>query len=279
MKKYFCKNLIMSAEENEKFELTNICWICSKLIGVDEKIRDHCHISGKHRGAAHWNCNINLKISKKVPVIFHNLKGYDSHLIFKELSRFNNLKISVIPNGLEKYMAFTINKNIVFIDSMQFMNSSIYLLVKILNDKDFKYLSEEFSGKHFKLVKEKGIYPYEYMNSFKRFNENELPDKSKFFSSLDDTGINEKEYDRAIKVWKIFKIKNLGEYHDLHLKADLLLLADVFEKIFETCLNYYRLDPSHYFSNPGLSFDAMLKMTGVELELILDIDMHLFIEK
>ena len=99
VKKYFNKNLIMSAEENERFELTNICWICSKLIeNSDNKVRHHCHITGKYRGATHWNCNIYLKMTKKVPVIFHNLKGYDSHLIFKELSKF---KISVIPNGLE----------------------------------------------------------------------------------------------------------------------------------------------------------------------------------
>ena len=87
-------------------------------------MRDHCHITGKYRGAAHCSCNINLRLTKKVPVIFHNLKGYDSHLIFKELSKFN-VKISVIPNGLEKYMAFTINKNLFCIDSMQFMNSSL----------------------------------------------------------------------------------------------------------------------------------------------------------
>ena len=111
----------MSAEENERFELTSIYRICSKLIeDSDNKVRDHCHISRKYRGAGHWSCNINLKITKKVPVIFHNLKGYDSHLIFKELGRFN-VKISVIPNRLEKYMAFTINKNLVFIDSILFM--------------------------------------------------------------------------------------------------------------------------------------------------------------
>ena len=90
-------------------------------------------------------------------MIFHNLKGYDSHLIFKELSKLN-VKICVIPNGLEKYMAFTLNKNLVFIDSMLFMNFSLYKLVKNLSDKDFKYLSEEFSNEHLKLVKEKGIY-------------------------------------------------------------------------------------------------------------------------
>ena len=195
------------------------------------------------------------------------------------MSRFNNLKISVIPNGLEKYLTFTTNRNIVFIDSMQFMNSSLDKLVKILSDEGFNYLSEEFSGEKPKLVKEKGIYPYEYMNSFKSFNEGELPDKSKFFSSLKHSSINEKEYDRAVNVWKVFKIKNFDEYHDLYLKTDVLLLADVFEKLIKTCLNYYSLDPCHYFSAPGLSFDAMLKMTETKLELISDINAYLFIEK
>ena len=186
VEKHFNKNLIMSEEENEIFELTNICWICSKLIeNSDDKVREHCHVSGN------WSCNINLKITKKVPVIFHNFKGCDSHLIDKELSKFN-VKISVIPNGLEKYMAFTINKNSVFIDSMQFMNSSLDKLVKNLNDKYFKYLSEEFSDEQLKLGKEKGIYPYEYMSSFKRFTEDKLPNKSKFVSSLKDSGVKEK---------------------------------------------------------------------------------------
>ena len=217
MKKYFSKNLVMSAEENERFELTNICWICDKLIDVgNNKVRDHCHITGNYRGAAHYICNINLKITKTVSVIFHNLKGYDSHLIFKELSKFNNLKISVIPNGLEKYMSFTLNKNLIFIDCMLFVNSGLDKLVKNLNDEDFRYLSEEFSGEQLKLVKEKGIYPYEYTNSFKRFSGNTLPDKNKFFSSLKDCGINEIEYQRAINVWKIFKINTFGEYHDLY---------------------------------------------------------------
>ena len=117
MKKHFNKNLVMTAEENEEFERSNVCLICGKLIGFDDKVRDHCHIFGNYRGPVHWSCNINLKISKKVPLIFRNLKGYDSRLIFKELSKFN-LKISLILNGLENYMSFTLNNNIVFIDSM-----------------------------------------------------------------------------------------------------------------------------------------------------------------
>ena len=146
IKKHFNKNLINSAKEEERFQLTNSCWICDKLFDVgDDKVRDHCHITGKYSGAAHWNSNINLNLSKKIPVIFHNLRGYDSHLIIKEISQFN-VKVSIIPNGLQKYMAFTINRNLIFIDSVQFMNSSLDSLVKNLSDNDFKYLSEEFSS-------------------------------------------------------------------------------------------------------------------------------------
>ena len=141
MNKHFNKNLIMS-EEEEQLQSSNTCWICEKLIyNDDEKVRDHCHITRKYRGTGHWSCNINLQLTKKVPVIFHNLRGYDSHLIFCELNKFD-VKIDVIPNRLEKYMAFFLNKNLVFIDSMQFMNSSLEKLVKNLSDNDFKYLTE-----------------------------------------------------------------------------------------------------------------------------------------
>ena len=107
---YFNKSLIMSAEEEEIFQNSCSFWICGKLFDlIDEKVRDHCHISGKVRGAAHFSCNANFKISKKVPVVFHNLKGYDGHLIMKELSTFD-VSIDVIPCGLEKYMAFIVNR-------------------------------------------------------------------------------------------------------------------------------------------------------------------------
>ena len=100
MKKQFNKNLIITEEEEEQFQLSNTCWICGKLIDDDdEKVTDHCHITGKFRGTAHWSCNIGN--SCKVPVIFHNLGGYDSHLIFCELNKFD-VKIDIIPNRLEK---------------------------------------------------------------------------------------------------------------------------------------------------------------------------------
>ena len=203
IKKHFDENLVMTAEEKKEFEKSNICWICDRLIKNDNnKVRDHCHITGKYRGAAHWSCNINLKVSKTLVAVFHNLKGYDSHLIFKELSKFN-CNISVISNGLEKYMSFTLNKNIVFIDSMLFINSSLDKLVKNLND--FKYLSSVFKGEQLELVKQKGIYPYEYMNSFKRFKGNCLPDKGCFFNSLKDCCVSDEEHVMFGK-FLIFKI-------------------------------------------------------------------------
>ena len=176
-------------------------------------------------------------------------------------------------------MAFTINENLIFIDSMQFMNSSLDSLVKILSNNDFKYLSEEFSDEFLKLAKQKGVYPYEYMDSFKKFSKNKLPDRCKFFSSLKDDCISEKDYSKANNIWNVFKMNAMDDYLDLYLITDVLLLSDVFEKFINTCLDYYGLDPCHYFSSPGLSWDAMLKMTGIELEIISNINMHLFIEK
>ena len=148
-----------------------------------------------------------------------------------------------------------------------------------MSDNDFKYLSEEYSDEFLKLVKQKGMYPYEYMDSFKKFSENKLPDRCKIFSSLKDVCISEKDYLKANNIWNVFKMNTMGDYHDLYLKTDVLLLADVFEKFVSTCLDCYGLDPCRYFISPGLSWDAMLKMTGIELDLTSDIDMHLFIKK
>ena len=164
-------------------------------------------------------------------------------------------------------------------DSMLFMKSSLIELVKKLSREDFKHLSEVFVGEQLKLVKEKEIYPYEYFNSFKKFKETNLPDIDKFFSSLKDCGISEKEYQRACNVWKVFEIKNLGEYYVLYLKTDVLLLCDVYEKFISVFLKDYGLDPCHYFVSPGLSWDAMLKVTGIELEKINNIDVQLLLGK
>ena len=120
------------------------------------KVRYHYHITGKYRDSAHRDYNINSRLNHKILVVFYNLKNYDSHLIMQELSKFN-LKISVIPNGLEKYMSFTINNKLSFIESFQFLSSSLDNLVKNLNKDDFKYLSQEFDNNVLDLVKQKKL--------------------------------------------------------------------------------------------------------------------------
>ena len=142
-------------------------------------------------------------------------------------------------------MSFTINNKLSFIDSFQFLSSSLDSLVQNLNKDDFKYLSQELNNNVLDLVKQIGFYPYEYMNNFETFNE-ELPCKEKL-------KITNKEYEHVIDVWKKFKIKTMKGYHDLYLKCDVLLLADVFEKFRNNGLNIYGLCPSHYWNTPGLS--------------------------
>ena len=175
------------------------------------------------------------------------------------------------------------NKNLVFIDSMQFMNSSPDKLVKNLSEEDFKYLVEEFGSEYLELLKQKGDYPYEHMNSFERFNEEKLPARIYLYNStkdrkigddgkISDVHISVKDYLTCEKMWDKFKTKNMGDYHDHYLKKDALLSADVFEKFIATYLKFYGLDPCHYFNSPGLSWDAMLKMTRVKSEKISDID-------
>ena len=128
-------------------------------------------------------------------------------------------------------------------------------------------------------MKQKGVYPYDYMDSFQKFGDQQLPPKEEFYSILTDDSISDEQYQHAQKVWNTFNMRTMGEYHDLYLKSDILLLADVFENFRKTCHQYYKLDPCHYFTSPGLSWDAMLKMTGIKLELMTDVDMFQFIEK
>ena len=136
----------MTKEDDEDFKNSTKCWTCDKhYIDNDVKVRDHCHITGKYSGSPHRDCNINLKLNHKIPVVFHNLKNYDSHLIMQELGKFS-LKINVILNGLEKYMGFNINNKLRFIDSFQCLSYSLNSLVKNLNKNNFKYLSQEFDN-------------------------------------------------------------------------------------------------------------------------------------
>ena len=294
VKRKFNKPLKMTDDDELSFRLEDKCHICGeKYTDKDVRVRDHCHITGKFRGSAHQECNLKLRIPEniKIPVIFHNLRGYDSHFLMQEIGaivkkhtyknykgREMEMQINAIPNNMEKYMAFMLGDHLVFLDSFQFMSLSLDKLVSNLPKDDLKYTSQAFKGRRLELMTRKGVYPYDFMDSFEKFNQKELPTKEDFYSILNDQHISDEDYQHAKKVWNVFKCKNMGQYHDLYLGSDVFLL-DVFESFRRTCLQYYKLDPCHYFTSPGLSWDAMLKMTKVELELMTDIDMYQFIEK
>ena len=131
----------------------------------------------------------------------------------------------------------------------------------------------------FALLLRKGVYPYEYMDSWKRFKEESLPDKESFYSELNNEHITDEDYAQAQKVWDTFKVKNLDEYLDLYVQSDTLLLADVFENFRDKCIDIYELDPAHFLSAPGLAWQACLKKTKVELELLADNDMLIMYEE
>ena len=296
MKKHFNKPLEMTKENETDFQKATKCHICDiKYTDKDIRVRDHCHITGKFRGSAHQDCNLKLQMKPrniKIPVIFHNLRGYDSHFIMQQIGEIAkkhtyknkrgeecHMNINCIPNNMEKYMAFMLGNHLVFLDSFQFMSSSLDNLIKNLPDEAFNYTKQEFKKEQFELMKHKGVYPYDHMDSFDKFNKTELPTKEEFHSILSNEHITDEQYKHAQNVWDTFNLKTMGDYHDLYLKSDILLLADVFENFRKTCLQYYKLDPCHYFTSPGLSWDAMLKMTDIKLELMVDIDMFQFIEK
>ena len=187
--------------------------------------------------------------------------------------------ISCIPNNMEKYISFSLGK-LVFIDSFQFMNKSLGELVKNLKDSGntFKHCREYFAD-YTDILTRKGVYPYEYMDSFNKFDDKSLPPIECFYSSLNDEGISEEDYLFAKQVWDKLKIRHLGDYHDLYLVTDVLLLSDVFEEFRSVCLNYYKLDPAHYYTSPGFAWDALLKKSKINLELLSDVDIILWLKK
>ena len=190
-------------------------------------------------------------------------------------------KLSVIPNHSEKYLSFSVG-NLRFIDSLQFLNESLEKLVGNLSKEGvskFETLASHFPDKeHFDMLLRKGVYPYDFVSSPEIFNKTCLPPKCEFYNKLSDTEVSEADYQHAQNVWKTFSMSDFGQYHDLYLKTDVILLTDVFENFRNMCLTYYQLDPAHYYSSPGLAWEAMLKMTGVKLQLLDDIDMVLMIE-
>ena len=286
-KKYIVKKkpLLLTDEEEIQFQEDTRCHICQQDFKEDDvKVRDHCHVLGIYRSAAHESCNLNYRIlpnQYKMPIFLHNLRGYDGHIIIHAIQERHG-KVRVIPTNMEKYMAFSVGQ-LQFLDSFQFTLESLDSLVKTLRDDEFVYTREEFTNEEeFKLIKQKGIFPYDYLDDFSKLASKEIieyPSRETFFNKLNDKEVSEKDYLHGKLVWNKFGCKTFEDYHDIYLKTDVLLLTDFFEKFRETCLSNYQLDPTHYFTTPGLAWDAALKMTEVELELLQNEEMYTFFER
>ena len=166
-----------------------------------------------------------------------------------------------------------------FIDSFKFMVSSLDSLTNNLVCGGRKLIGfEEYTDKQYELLMRKSVYPYEYMSSWDKFEEAQLPPIEAFYSNLNMTNVSNDDYQHVQRVWNKFKINSLGEYHDLCLCTDVILLANVFEAFRDTCLEHYKLNPAHFYTSPGLACKACLKKTGVRLELLTDPDMLLMFE-
>ena len=288
------KILKLTSEEQQSFDKAKICHFCNKEL-LGDKVRDHCHFTGEYRGAAHKICNLKCRKSLILPVIFHNLQAYDAHLFIKQLASLPG-ELKCIPSTEEKYISFSkkvkvgeyktkkfdkmvpIYFEIRFVDSYKFLQTSLKNLVSNLQKDDFYNTKREFKN-NTELFTRKGVYPYDYVSNLSKLSETQLPPKEEFYSKLDDEGISEEDYYHAIRVWDVFNCKTIRDYHDLYLKSDVLLLADVFENFRKTCLKHYQLDPAHYFTSPGLAWDACLKEIGQQLQLLVDYDMLIMFER
>ena len=304
------KEILMTDEDRIDFETATHCFICGDRFNKTyktekeaekyKKVRDHCHFTGKYRGCAHSICNLNYCNEHfKIPVFFHNMKNYDGHLIIQNAEKLSNKKkIDVIAQNSEKFINIGFDSLSVK-DSFSFITASLDKLVSMTkydntDEKDrrkwvlrdnwqsnFRYSSKNDiikTEKCLDLLSEKGVYPYDYMNSFDKFNDEHLPSKEQFYSRLNEEDITLDDYKKAKQIWKHFDIQNMGEYHDLYLKTDVLLLTDVFENFRDMCLSYYGLDPVYYYTLPNFAFDAMLKLTGIEIDLVYNQEMYEMIE-
>lgn len=272
--------IIFTEKDALDFKNAVTCHICDHLLFRD-RVRDHCHISGRYRGAAHRHCNLQYKTPKFVPIFFHNLSGYDCHLFIKKLGELPG-QVKIIPKTKEKYIAISkfiqISDNeyihLRFLDSFHFLGSSLNKLAKTMQVEDFVSLRSHFPDEEkFRLLTRKGVYPYDYMTNWACYDLKTLPSKAKFYNSLSNEHVSDEDYNHAVTVWTEFCINDMGEYTDLYLKTDVLLLSDIFQNFRKTCKIHYKLDPAFYVTAPSLSFDAMLLKTGVQLELVSDLAM------
>ena len=274
------KDIIMTVKDEDDYRNNNICRFCEKIIESD-KVRDHCHLTGKYRGSSHSKCNINVtqKQSNFIPFIFHSFSKYDCHMFFKNLvdKKNDKVKFDIIPKTNEEYISVTYGC-IRFIDSYRFLSSGLDSLVKNLDEDDFKILKKEFPDKC-QYLNKKLAYPYEYFNSIDDYQKPAINlKKEDFFSKLKNKCPDDEEIQRTKEIINIFNIKNGEELTELYLKSDAILLADVFEKFIKVSVNEFDINPLYCVSLPGYTWQCGLKYTGKNLQTLQNKDMILLLE-
>ena len=272
------KEIMMTQEDEEDFKNSTHCWFCE--LPLDGRaVRDHCHLTGRYRGAAHEKCNINVKQKQSnfIPFVFHNFSNYDCHLFFKTLidKKSDNVPLHVIPKTNEEYISISYGC-IRFIDSYRFLSSSLDGLVKTVDE--LTILKREFPD-NWELLSKKLAYPYEY---FKSLDDYQLSVKDlvkeDYFSRLKNGYPQDSEIQRTNEIIETFKIKTGKELTELYLKTDVVLLADVFEKFIKVSLNEFEINPLYCVSLPGYTWECGLKYTGINLQTLQDKDMILMLE-
>ncbi|XP_073972888.1 uncharacterized protein [Rhodnius prolixus] len=273
----------LTTQQCEDFANATHCGMCEGVFnGLDKKAHHHDHLTGEFVCAAHVNCNLNFQLPNFLPVYIHNLSGYDAHPIILSLG-VDPGEVKVIPNSKEKYISFSKKFSdcpsiwLRFLDTYKFLPDSLEHLINNLTE--YPQMEKQFPDNERRaLLLRKGVYPYTYLTSMEKMADRSLPPKQYFFNDLTDEHISDSDYQHAQKVWSTFHIETLKEYTELYLTTDIILLSDIFEQFRKVCESIYYIDPSWYFTTPGLAFDACLKCTKVKLDLLTDYDKLLMIE-
>lgn len=271
------ENMIFTESDKEHFKESTICHICKfRISKPSDKVRDHCHQTGRYIGPAHVICNLNRKEKAVMKIFAHNFSGYDSHLIIENLSHPSVTSVSVIPKSGEKFMTVEINNTFTICDSMMFLVGSLDSLSKSL-PKDHKYRILKQSSvyrrlphaKYFDILFEKWKFPYEYAQSMDDIEKTKkLPSIENFHNSLTGETISVEDYKNTEMIFNFLKCENLKEYMEFYCMLDVYLLAEVFTEFRKETLENFEIDPCNFVSLPGMGLQCFLKTSGVELDYI-----------
>jgi hypothetical protein len=278
----------LTSDQQQKHNACEACPQCKTVfdpvVKGKRRVRDHDHNTGEYRGPLCSTCNINTGRKEKnirnrfLPVFFHNLKGYDSHLIMQAMVKLKGEhdKVTCIAQNSEKYISFTMNRYR-FLDSAAFQPSSLGNLLQNLPEAKKHLLRAEF-GDDMDLLSEKGHFPYEWFDRPNKLKNKRLPPIECWHDTFNDKKMKTKDYEVVKGIWKRRGMQSFQDWHDMYLKIDVLGLADVFENYRDTTMDAYGLDPLHYYTAPGLFKDALMKLTEAEVELLTDQDMYTMCE-